>query len=518
MEEEGSSYNLSGEPGNINTTSLKERIAQKKRAMEESTPKEVDPNNCAIHNKKLEVICYDCRIRICPNCALFGGHRSHDIREEHELLQEITLRAELLLDIYQLIEQNKSNMGDQAEVDDLYNQFIMKQISLKKDVANKFKEINNELLRKEKAIMNILERNFDSIEKTFGEIKNGPKKVVEIADKWCEEVQEKMEKFESQTEQNTSDQEYIAFEMLEDVDQENDIIRVGEKVLADLDKQIQPPIPQLEDKLRRLIVQFDEHFINKLEMVCHVPDLSKEDGEPYVSPPPSDDIKSFEKRIQNKPEPMVKTLPGPLLKKKESAENNLLDEDDDNLLTTFDMSEKIESDNSLLPNKHDDSMNFLDDIPDPISDSRPQDVEPGDTDAAYDIISEVLENQKGTLDLSNRRLGDDFFISMIESIIDFADGEPLSVINLNFSNNDISDIGCEKICEFLIIHSDSVAAHISNVNLSCNNVGDKSVAILETLCAEHPNLQVLNLSNCCKLSSAKTQSKFGTLQNVNVIL
>jgi len=76
-----------------------------------------------------------------------------------------------------------------------------------------------------------------------------------------------MEKFESQTEQNTSDQEYIAFEMLEDVDQENDIIRVGEKVLADLDKQIQPPIPQLEDKLRRLIVQFDEHFINKLEMV-----------------------------------------------------------------------------------------------------------------------------------------------------------------------------------------------------------------------------------------------------------
>ncbi len=77
-----------------------------------------------------------------------------------------------------------------------------------------------------------------------------------------------MEKFQNQTEENSnSDQEYIAFEMLEDKDHDNDIIRIGEKVLADLDKQIQPPIPQLQDKLRRLTVQFDEHFSNKLEMV-----------------------------------------------------------------------------------------------------------------------------------------------------------------------------------------------------------------------------------------------------------
>lgn len=500
---------------------MKDKIAQKKKEMQKPIPKEVAPDMCPAHNRKLEVICYDCRVRICTNWALFGTHKSHDIREEQELLQEITLRAELLLDIYQLIEQNRSNLGDQNDVDELYNQFMVKQISLKKDVTNKFKEINNELLRKERSIMDVLERNFDSIEKTFEEIKNGPKKVVEIADKWWEEVQEKMEKFQNQTEENSSDQEYIAFEMLEDVDQDNDIIRVGEKVLADLDKQIQPPIPQLEEKLKKLTVQFDEHFINKLEMVWHVPDLSNDDGDTYVAPPPSEDLKSFELKTKQKAEEVPKVSTAATLKpavsNRESHENNLLADDDDNLLTSFDISAKVENDDNLIPKEHDDSINFLDDIPDPISENRPQDVEPGDTDAAYDIISDVLENQKGTLDLSNRRLGDDFFISMIDSIIDFADGEPLSVINLNFSNNDISDIGWEKIWEFLIVHNDAAAAHISNVNLSYNNIKDKSVEIIETLCAEHPNLKVLNLSEN-KFKSSSLQSKLNRTQNINVIL
>ena len=459
---------------------------------------------CPVHNRKLEVIWVDDQIRICTNCALFGEHKNHNIREEQELLQEITLRAELLLDIYQLIEQNKNNLGDQKDIDNLYNQFMTKQIALKKHVTNKFKEYSNELLRKEKSVLNILEGNFDSIEKTFEEIKNGPKKVMELADTWCQEVQEKMERFNNPTSWMSigEGQDYISFEMLEDQNNEKDIIRIGEKVLEDLDKQIQPPIPQLQDKLKKLTVQFDEHFNNKLEMLCHVPNLVFE-GEKLAKTKIS--TASPQNLIpQLSP---VKKIESPIAKpvaiKKRSIEKNLL-EDDDNLLTSFDIPPKMDGEDNLISAQTDESINFWMTIPDPVENS-PIDTYSGNTDAAYDVISEALENQRDTLDLSNRKLGDEFFVSMIESIVDFADGDPLSIVNLNISGNDITDFGCEKLWEFLIVNNDGAAAHIANVDFSNNRIKDKSVDILETLCMENIELKSINLS----------KNKFRTLQVIN---
>ena len=171
------------------------KIIQKNQETRKSKIGKPSKDIWPVHNKKLEVICVDDQVRICTNWALFGDHKNHEIREEQELLQEISLRAELLIDIYQLIEQNKNNLGDQKEIENLYNQFMTKQIALKKHVTNKFKEYYNELLRKEKDVLNTLERNFDSIETTFREIKSGPKKVMETADEWWKDVQEKMERF-----------------------------------------------------------------------------------------------------------------------------------------------------------------------------------------------------------------------------------------------------------------------------------------------------------------------------------
>jgi hypothetical protein len=37
---------------------------------------------CPEHNKKLEIICIDDQMRICPNCALFGAHKNHEIKQE----------------------------------------------------------------------------------------------------------------------------------------------------------------------------------------------------------------------------------------------------------------------------------------------------------------------------------------------------------------------------------------------------------------------------------------------------
>ncbi len=46
------------------------KIAQKKKEMEAAAnmnPADVPPDMCPVHKRKLEVICYDCRIRICTN-------------------------------------------------------------------------------------------------------------------------------------------------------------------------------------------------------------------------------------------------------------------------------------------------------------------------------------------------------------------------------------------------------------------------------------------------------------------
>jgi len=34
---------------------------------------------CPLHKRKIEIICIDCKERICSNCALFGTHKPHNI-------------------------------------------------------------------------------------------------------------------------------------------------------------------------------------------------------------------------------------------------------------------------------------------------------------------------------------------------------------------------------------------------------------------------------------------------------
>ena len=55
---------------------------------------------CEEHNRKVEIICIQDRMRICSTCALFGQHKGHDVREEQEVVTELTVRTELLIQMY----------------------------------------------------------------------------------------------------------------------------------------------------------------------------------------------------------------------------------------------------------------------------------------------------------------------------------------------------------------------------------------------------------------------------------
>ncbi len=66
-----------------------------------------NPNICPEHGRVLEIVCLDDRCRICSNCALFGDHKSHNIKPEGEVLREIATRAEHLIDYFQDIQKQE---------------------------------------------------------------------------------------------------------------------------------------------------------------------------------------------------------------------------------------------------------------------------------------------------------------------------------------------------------------------------------------------------------------------------
>jgi hypothetical protein len=51
----------------------------------------------------IDIVCLDCRERICSKCALFGNHKGHTIREQAAVLEEISVRSEALSELSKLI-------------------------------------------------------------------------------------------------------------------------------------------------------------------------------------------------------------------------------------------------------------------------------------------------------------------------------------------------------------------------------------------------------------------------------
>ena len=95
--------------------------------------------------RKLEIICINDMERICSNCALFGKHKNHDIRMEADVLNEIQVRTECLMEMYELIEQNQLCKVDSNQVESLLTEFRTKSHELKQMVSTKFKELKASL-------------------------------------------------------------------------------------------------------------------------------------------------------------------------------------------------------------------------------------------------------------------------------------------------------------------------------------------------------------------------------------
>ena len=287
-------------------------IAEKKAEKGQTDGGNSDPMMCPKHNRKVELICLEHKVRICTSCALFGDpghHKGCPFRPDEDVMEEIVSRTELLMEIFELVDNSKANFSDTSDIDRLYNEFQKKQVTLKKQVADTFKNIITELKKKEERTMDILDSNFNKIDKMFNEVRDTPKTILTEAEVWIEKVQEMLDSFTNKT---SEDPLYIAFELMENSDHEQDIIRIGENILEQFHNYPSTQNPNIRDQITGLIeqlqVEFDDHFKNRITMLCHVSrlDVAKQDGaKAKESPKMSHALSESSKPNQNQPEELI---------------------------------------------------------------------------------------------------------------------------------------------------------------------------------------------------------------------
>ena len=207
---------------------------------------------------------------------------------EQDVLDEINLRSECLMEMYQIVEASSSDKPDEVQVDQILANFKLKSGDLRTQMKNKFKEMRAILNVQEQTTEAILKKNFGYVENELKSLKGLDYGMFSEADKWLKNAKIKLDTFQS----NNENPNYIAFDMLEKktgqtddiMNNENldddllnddagaasrnfDIINHGEKIAEQLGKvkTINPNL--LASQLSELSLTFDDVTIQNLHNV-----------------------------------------------------------------------------------------------------------------------------------------------------------------------------------------------------------------------------------------------------------
>jgi hypothetical protein len=121
-------------------------------------------NTCLQHRRPLEIVCLDHRIKICTSCALFGDHKNHNLKSEDDIVKETSIKAEILIQYYEIIEKNieKFEKENNEEIlENLKKKVSAKSAKMKEKVRNYFSEIRFILETKENLLIEEVEGKFE---------------------------------------------------------------------------------------------------------------------------------------------------------------------------------------------------------------------------------------------------------------------------------------------------------------------------------------------------------------------
>ena len=247
------------------STSKSKLIESIKKATTRSTKKRA--SFCAIHpTRNLELICIDDKLKICTNCALFGTHRNHNVINIDEFQKDVEVKSELLIDLFDLLDQNMKNDNYTKNVFTLNNKFdnLTNVIDRKyNDISYTVNAFTNDLISKvkqdEKALLDSIANKFDYLKSKINYYKYFPRELNDNVSAWKQKVQNKLNKLNEITD---IDEECI--KLIEQVNDENGyncLIEQGDNILNDIDKMNTFPIEQIGEHINKVQLKIDNKVL-----------------------------------------------------------------------------------------------------------------------------------------------------------------------------------------------------------------------------------------------------------------
>ena len=124
---------------------------------------------CGDHGKPKELICIQCQVKCCDTCALFGNHKSHDVRQAFEVANEIKIRMEVIMEIYQQMDQECEALQDRTKFKEHQELYEKKKQELKDIVSLQFAEWHENLNNYQNQIHADIDMKYTKFDKYFDE-------------------------------------------------------------------------------------------------------------------------------------------------------------------------------------------------------------------------------------------------------------------------------------------------------------------------------------------------------------
>ena len=220
---------------------------------------------CLEHNRKLEIVCIQDRQRICSTCALFGAHKGHDVRMEQEVVEELSVRTELLIQMYQIVDEISRDRVDQVQVNQMAAEFRHKSNELKNHLKEKFNELKTILKIQEQKAELVLKKNLAFIDNEIAKMQRVPERLFEDADNWAKAARSKLDKFE----ENLDKPNFINYDLLESKDPGAgpDIINFGENLVTELEEHKDISMARVASQIKQLNVTFNQDCFKSLKNI-----------------------------------------------------------------------------------------------------------------------------------------------------------------------------------------------------------------------------------------------------------
>ena len=126
-------------------------------------------------------------MRLCSKCALFGGHRTHDIRAEEDIVTELAMRGECLQEMLQLVKDNEQIFAKQDEVKSAYEKCMGREKEIHTLIELRFQDYFEALKNKKAKVIQSLANVALSVGEKFAGLREAPNNLSERVLKWKDE-------------------------------------------------------------------------------------------------------------------------------------------------------------------------------------------------------------------------------------------------------------------------------------------------------------------------------------------